>query len=95
MSSGARAYAPGVGWLILESVEPIEWSSLTRADAVADGFASLKELAAAIRRIYPDMDGDGKSWFRLKFKLDSQDARLRLARVVSAELDKAVRCNGL
>ncbi|MGA2230316.1 MAG: ASCH domain-containing protein [Tepidisphaeraceae bacterium] len=94
MTGGSRVHAPGIGWLILESVEPIEWDSLTRADARADGFASLKELAAAVRRIYPDMDDDGKSWFRLTFRLDSQDPRLRLAQVVSAELDKAVRCNG-
>jgi hypothetical protein len=43
-----------------------------------------------IRRIYPNLEGDGKSWFRLRFKPPAEGKRLRLASRVRAELDKIV-----
>jgi hypothetical protein len=54
--------------LVVQKVEEIEWESLTEADAVSDGFETLADLSAMIRKIYPDLAGDGKSWFRLKFR---------------------------
>jgi hypothetical protein len=92
--AGDLLTAPGVGSLMLEAVEAVDWTSLTDADARCDGFESMAELNRVIRRIYPDMDGDGKSWFRLRFHQERPSPRRQLAAVVIAELDKAVRGNG-
>jgi hypothetical protein len=89
--------APGVGELVLQEVEQIEWEKLTEADAMSDGFESLEELNRAIRRIYPNLEGDGKNWFRLKFKPPAplpSGKRVRLASAVRKELDKAVAAKG-
>jgi hypothetical protein len=94
LRAGDRVFSPGVGELVLQAVEPIEWATLTDDDAVSDGFASLTELNRMIRRIYPNLDGDGKTWFRLRFGPPPNGKRHRLASAVRAELDKAVRGNG-
>jgi len=69
LKAGDRVNAPGVGQLILKEVRAVTWETLTEADAQADGFASLAELNRVIRRIYPDLDRDGKTWFRIRFRL--------------------------
>jgi hypothetical protein len=94
LKTGDRVYAPGIGYLIMDAVDQMEWNALTQADAIADGFASLSDLDRAIRQIYPNLQGDGKSWFRLKFHLSPSSAMEQLASAVRAELDKAVRNNG-
>src|SRR5580698_7452026 len=88
--AGDRVNAPGVGVLVLHAVEPVEWSALTEADAHSDGFESLAELNKAIKKIYGDLRGDGKTWFRLSFKLASAGRMRQLAEALRGELDKAV-----
>jgi hypothetical protein len=66
--AGRDAYVPGFGWLVIEAVEPIELAQLSDADAVADGFASLSALLAALKELYPDQADDGKRWFRVRFR---------------------------
>jgi hypothetical protein len=105
LNPGDHVKTPGVGTLVLDSVNSIEWDSLTDADAAADGFASLAELNRIIRRIYPDIANDGKSWFKLHFHLESPRpskppkatqtiVRKQLVAAVRAELDKAVHASG-
>jgi hypothetical protein len=94
MRGGDRVHAPGIGWLILDAVEAVDFESLTHADALADGFASLNELRRAVRRIYPRQDDDGKTWFRVRFRLEAIEPMQRLAARVRLELDKAVQNNG-
>ena len=65
-----RAFAPGIGWLIIEAVEQIAILELTPADAQSDGFASKAEMIASLRDLYPDPKRDGKQWFRVRFRLD-------------------------
>jgi hypothetical protein len=65
--AGAEAYAPGVGWLAIESVESVELEALSDADAAADGFDSRARLMAALHSFYPDQAGDGKQWFMIRF----------------------------
>lgn len=76
--AGGRAWAPGVGWLAVDAVEPVALAELTDADAVADGFDSLPVLLAVLRELYPaalddppaaSAAGDGKQWFRVRFRL--------------------------
>jgi uncharacterized protein YqfB (UPF0267 family) len=95
--SGDRVDCPGVGVLIVKGVKQIQWSDLGEADAKSDGFESLAELNAAIRKIYPKLDanlgGDGKAWFKLTFRRESPHPRAELAALIRRELDKAVHGN--
>jgi hypothetical protein len=65
--AGAEAFAPGVGWLAIESVESVELEHLSDADALADGFDSHARLLAALHALYPDQARDGKQWFMVRF----------------------------
>ncbi|MGA2441142.1 MAG: ASCH domain-containing protein [Tepidisphaeraceae bacterium] len=100
LSSGSRAFAPGVGWLKILSCEEINLKDLTYDDAQADGFASLSELLATLRQIYPNHKTDGRCWYRVVFRPEApeppppHDARKHLARQIRADLDKAVRQSG-
>jgi hypothetical protein len=99
LKAGERVFAPGVGWLILEEVNRVEWEDLTDADARADGFSTLQELHHTIRKIYPDHASDGKTWYRLRFKRPTQEdaqahSKNKLAAKLRRALDKAVRQTG-
>ena len=65
--AGEQAYAPGVGWLAIESVEPVEIEHLSDADAAADGFETRSGLVAMLHALYPDRAADGKQWFKVRF----------------------------
>jgi hypothetical protein len=67
-----RAFVPGVGWLKILSCDRIEQQNLTAADAVADGFGSLKELQDTLRKIYPGQDRDGRNWYRVAFEREDK-----------------------
>jgi hypothetical protein len=63
-----RAYAPGLGRLLILSVEKIKsLSQLTRGDALADGFASLAALRRELRAIYGAARDKTKSLYRVRF----------------------------
>jgi hypothetical protein len=68
---GARAFAPGVGWLQIGAVDAVELAALGDADARADGFGSLAEMIDALAAIYPDHARDGKRWFRVAFEWEA------------------------
>jgi hypothetical protein len=74
VKTGGRAFAPGVGWLRVDRVEPVELNVLKDDDARGDGFASMAEMRAALAEIYPDAVGDGKQWFRVEFSCEPTDA---------------------
>ena len=69
--SGQRVYTPGLGWLQITAVDPIELSDLNDKDARADGFETAKALRAALDELYPDHPQDGKLWFRVLFEPDA------------------------
>src|SRR2546430_10452807 len=71
LKAGQRAYAPGVGWLMIETVDAIDLGALGEDDARADGFASVSEMLAALREMYPDRR-DGKAWFKVRFRLTTR-----------------------
>ena len=66
---GQEAFAPGVGWLAIERVEPIDLDALADDDARADGFESLGDLRLVLLALYPDHASDGKRWFRVCFRM--------------------------
>ena len=100
VKAGQRAWSPGVGWLMVESIERVErLDQLSDTDAAADGFSSAAEMRAALRAIYPhaarDGDGDGdedghrpgddRAWFRVAFRTEAPEA------TSGAERRKAVK----
>jgi hypothetical protein len=68
---GQSAYTPGLGRLLIESVEVVHLDDLTDADAQADGFASTTEMRAALRSLYPHTHDDGRKWFRIAFRAEA------------------------
>jgi len=67
VTAGRRAFCPGLGYLQIQTIEPVDWADLNEADALADGFASLPAMRATLLSIYPTRD-DGKRWWRIRFE---------------------------
>jgi len=67
MQAGQKAYAPGLGWLAIDSVQPMDLDQLSDKDARADGVDNAKNLRELLFSLYPDHAEDGKSWFRIAF----------------------------
>jgi hypothetical protein len=68
--AGQVSYTPGLGRMKILAVDVVpSLDALTEEDAVADGFASLKELRAELRNIYgPLAKPAGRTLFRIKFE---------------------------
>lgn len=66
---GQEAFSPGLGWLAIERVEPVDLDALADTDARADGFDSLGDLRLVLLALYPDHAADGKQWFRVCFRV--------------------------
>jgi len=106
---GGHATTPGLGVLKILDCRRVQLQSLREADARADGFACLADLRQTLKRFYPNQAHDGKHWYKVTFQLQREaparppqrpkptlrGQKARLARRVRAELDKAVRSNGL
>ena len=69
MKPGQRSYIPGVGYIAIESVEPIELSHLTDADAMPDGFPSAELLRKEIRILYTAEERKKLTPFRIRFSV--------------------------
>src|SRR5215213_8502269 len=80
LRAGQRAFSPGLGWLSIEAVEPVDLDSLGDADAVADGFDTAVALREVLLSLYPGHADDGKDWFRVRFSVE----RLRPLRTSDA-----------
>jgi hypothetical protein len=52
MKPGQRSYIPGVGYIAITHVEPVELANLTDADAVLDGFPSADCLRDELCALY-------------------------------------------
>jgi hypothetical protein len=72
--ANSRCFAPGLGWLLVDSVEAIELDRLTAVDAQADGFATLEAMRATLFEFYPDHASDGRNWFRVTFRPECPEA---------------------
>jgi hypothetical protein len=77
---GQRVFSPGLGWLSVEAVEPVDLDSLGDEDAGADGFDTAARLRQVLLSLYPAHASDGKHWFRVRFSVE----QLRSARVANA-----------
>ena len=68
MRSGQRSYIPGVGPIHITSVEEVEISALTDADAIPDGFPTAAALQKELRTIYGERLRNGHQAFRVVFR---------------------------
>src|SRR3954462_8724112 len=68
LRAGQISYTPGLGKMKITAIDQLaSLSDLTEADAKADGFDSLGELLAEIRRIYGKSIPKDRKVFRIKF----------------------------
>jgi hypothetical protein len=67
MRSGQRSYIPGIGYIRVTSVEPVNIDALTDADAIPDGFPTATALQHELRTIYGDKLAQGHQAFRIVF----------------------------
>ncbi len=65
--SGQKSYIPGVGPIIIDSVEQVTFSELTDTDAIPDGFPSIAALKQEIINIYGSLP-EGEM-YRIRFHL--------------------------
>ena len=71
LRAGQRVFSPGLGWLNIDAVEPVDIESLGDDDARADGFDTSAGLRQVLLELYPDQAADGKAWFRVRFSVDA------------------------
>lgn len=70
LRAGQRVFSPGLGWLSIEAVEPVDLDTLGEDDARADGFDTAAALRQVLMSLYPLHADDGKDWFRVRFRVD-------------------------
>jgi hypothetical protein len=71
LHAGQRVFSPGLGWLNIDAVEPVDIDRLGDDDARADGFDTSAGLRRVLLDLYPDHSADGKAWFRVRFSVDA------------------------
>ena len=71
LRAGQRVFSPGLGWLNIDAVEPVEIETLGDDDARADGFDTSAGLRRVLLELYPDHSADGKAWFRVRFSVEA------------------------
>jgi hypothetical protein len=75
VKAGQVAFSPGLGWLSIEAVDPVELEALDDSDATADGFKTARQMRRLLRSLYPAYATDGKQWFRIKFRMRQEIAQ--------------------
>ena len=70
LRAGQRVFSPGLGWLLIDAVEPVALAALGDDDARADGFDDAARLRRVLLSLYPSHARDGKGWFRVRFSVD-------------------------
>jgi hypothetical protein len=76
--AGQISYTPGLGRMKITAVDVLaSLGALTEADAVADGFESLRGLLEEIRKIYGERPA-GRTIYRIKFDWPIDEAGKKL-----------------
>ena len=69
-----RAFVPGLGRVLILAIDQLpSLRALTRADAIADGFATRRAMLAEIGRLY-GRQTRGRHVYRVKFSWGSDEA---------------------
>ena len=69
MRAGQRSYIPGVGYIRVHAVEPVELDHLTDDDARPDGFATADLLRQEIESLYGERLATGEQTYRIVFSV--------------------------
>ena len=88
MKSGQRSYIPGVGYIAIVSVEPVELARLTDADAILDGFPTVELLRSEIRLLYTADARKKLTPFRIRFSVYPPREQKRIAKERQKEKQK-------
>jgi len=88
MKSGQRSYIPGVGYIAIVGVEPVELTQLTDADAVLDGFPTAELLRDEIRSLYATETLKKLTPFRIRFSVYPPREQKRIAKERQREKQK-------
>ncbi len=75
MKAGQRSYVPGVGYISITDVAPIDLAQLTDADAVPDGFATADLLRAEVQNLYAKEMAAGFQAYRIRFSVFPPDVQ--------------------
>jgi hypothetical protein len=73
MRAGQRSYIPGVGYIRVETVEPVALDELDDRDAQPDGFATADLLRSEIAQLYGDVQAEGLHAYRIVFRVLDAD----------------------
>lgn len=69
MRAGQRSYIPGVGYIRVTRIDPVELDELTDDDARPDGFPTAEALRREIETLYPDRLREGYRAYRIAFEV--------------------------
>jgi len=92
MKPGQRSYIPGVGYISIDSVEPVELAQLTDADAKPDGFPTAELLRNEIRALYTADTLKNLIPFRICFSVYPPREQKRIAKERQKEKQKQKEC---
>ena len=79
MRAGQRSYIPGVGYIRITTVEPIELDDLTDDDAEPDGFANAVKLREELQQIYGERLAVGERLYRVIFAVLPPEQQHKIA----------------
>lgn len=82
LHAGKRSYIPGVGYIMIDSVDPVALEKLSDEDARLDGFPNAAALQKELRTIYGEKIQNGFQAFRIRFTRlpESEQIRIRQER---------------
>jgi hypothetical protein len=66
---GSAHTVPGLGKIHVEAVSEVDLRELRDEDARRDGFSSVRELRAELRKMYPQAHRAGRKLYLLRFSL--------------------------
>jgi hypothetical protein len=69
MRAGQRSYIPGIGYIRIMAVDPVEIAQLTDADAKPDGFETADALRAELNQLYAKQLNEGYRAYRVVFEI--------------------------
>ena len=69
MRSGQRSFIPGIGYIDIHLVEPVDVDQLTDEDAIPDGFETAAALRQELTELYAEKLAAGYQAFRVTFQV--------------------------
>lgn len=80
MKAGQRSYIPGIGYVSILAVDPVEIDCLSDEDARLDGFTRASLLQEELRTLYSEEIRKGFFAFRIRFSVYPPEEQIRMRR---------------